>query len=194
MIQATIHIAKMSDFSQIKPLIENIFGTFPNLEEIFSRWVTQDTHHVIIAKIDSKIVGMSTWCVKKENDFSKYNSFGTQALEFMKSHKLAWAVNLAVYPQYRKNKIGQKLSLAQIQWLKQQDCTAVVGSSWVNGSDDHSQHLYLKAGFKKLGESKDFLRLQLQNGAICSVCKTPECNCNSILFGITTAELFKVAD
>lgn len=189
MIPAFPHTAALSDIDQIKSLMDSVFGPFPKLEELFTKWITQDRYNVVVAKINEKVIGVSTWCLKPDNDFSNYESFGAQALEFMKSHKLAWAVNLAVYPKYRRNKIGQQLSLAQLRWLNEQDCTAVVGSSWINGTNDHSQHLFLKAGFNKLGESKEFLRLQMQNGAICSVCKTSECNCSSILFGVKTSDL-----
>ena len=160
MIRASVDPAKLSDIDQIKSLMEGVFGPFPKLEGLFTKWVTQDQYNVVVAKINEKVIGVSTWCLKLENDFSKYESFGAQALEFLKAHKLAWAVNLAVYPEYRRNKVGQQLSFAQLQWLKKQNCSAVVGSSWVNGTEDHSQHLYLKAGFNKLGDSKEFLRLR----------------------------------
>lgn len=185
----TFQEARTSDIPQIKSLMENVFGPFPKLEELFAKWITQEQYSVQIAKLQDKVVGVSTWCIKADNDFSKYETFGKKALDFMNDQKIAWVVNLAVYPEYRKNKIGQRLSLAQFNWLKKQNCSVVVGSSWVNGSNDHSQHLYIKAGFEKLGESKEFLRLQMQHGATCAVCKTSECNCNSILYGVKASDL-----
>lgn len=189
MILASYHTALLSDIDQIKPLMESVFGPFSKLEELFTKWIVQDQYNVVVAKLNEKVIGVSTWCLKLDDDFSNYESFGEQALEFMKNQKLAWTVNLAVYPEYRRNKIGHQLSLAQLRWLEEQDCTAVVGSSWVNGTNDNSQHLYLKAGFSQIGESKEFLRLQMQNGATCSVCKTSDCSCSSILFGIKTSDL-----
>lgn len=191
-INVKIEKAKSTDIQQIKLLMESVFGPFPKLEEIFEKWITNNQYSVQIARVEEKIIGVSTWCYKLDNDFSKYESFGKNALDFLSDQKVAWIVNLAVYPEYRRNKIGQRLSIAQFDWLKKQECSVVVGSSWVNGSNDHSQHLYLKAGFVKLGESNTFLRGQMQHGAICSVCKTSDCSCNSILFGMKTADLLNM--
>lgn len=186
-----IKAAELSDLVQIKDLMESVFGPFGKLEELFTKWITQPQYSVFVAQTDNKIIGVSTWSLKTDNDYTKYESFGPQSIDFMKNKKSAWVVNLAIYPEYRKNGIGTKLALAQFDWLEETNCEIVIGSSWVNGSEDNSQHLYLKAGFKILGESSEFLRTQLQNGAMCSICKTTECNCNSILFGIEAEKLIQ---
>lgn len=179
------------DIDPIKTLMESVFGTYPKLEDILARWIQHDHFNVVVAKADEKTVGVGTWCVKQDVDLSEYESYGAPAMDFLKSHQIAWPMNLAVDPEYRRNNIGLRLSLAQLSWLEEKNCTAVVGTSWVHGEDANSQHLYLKAGFSKLGESKEFLRLQMQNGAVCSVCKTLECHCRSILFGIQASDLLK---
>lgn len=183
--------AQLSDIEQIKPLMERVFGPYAELEEVLTKWIRQDHFSVMVAKAGAKVVGISTWCLMLDKDFSDYESFGPDAVDFLKSHKLACAMNLAVDPEYRRNSIGQRLSLAHLNWLESKDCTAVMGSSWVNGTNDNSQHLYLKAGFRKLGESQEFLRLNMQNGPVCSLCKAPECSCRSLLFGVLTSDLMK---
>lgn len=181
--------AEISDIQQIKLLMESVFGPFCKLEELFTKWITQDQFSVFIAKHDEKLIGVCSWYLKTDNDYLKYTSFGTEAIDFMRNKKSVWVLNLAILPEYRKKGIGGALSFAQIDWLKSIDSEIVLGSSWVSGSEDNSQHLYLKAGFKKLGDSAEFLRIQMQNGAECSVCKTSECKCKSILFGIRSKDL-----
>lgn len=57
-------------------------------------------------------------------------------------------------------------------------------SSWVTGSEDNRAHMFLKVGFRKLGESQEFLRAQLRGtGAVCSACKKTGYDCRSVLFG-----------
>lgn len=193
MNQPFLRTAELSDIDQIHTLMESIFGFYPNLDEVFAQWISNDHYNVVLAQFHEKIIGVSTWCLKQDIDFLPYESFGKQAIDFLTSHKLAWVLNLAVYPEYRRNKIGEQLSLVQIKWMKERDCTAVAGTSWVNGTADNSQHLYFKAGFQQLGVSKDFLRLQMQNGALCSVCKTSGCSCLSILYAIQTEDLLKIS-
>ena len=127
MIQATFHSAITSDINEIKSLLESVFGPYPKLEELITKWITQDEYNVVVAKINTKVIGVSTWCLKLNSDFSKYESFGKRAIEFMNSHKFAHAMNLAVEPKYSKNKIGQKLSLEQFSWVEKQDGNGVVG-------------------------------------------------------------------
>lgn len=193
MLQASIETAQLSDIEQIVPLMETIFGPFPQLEALFTKWIEGEKFNVMLAKSGQKVIGISTWCLKSDLNFSLYESYGESAIEFLKSHKIAWAINLAVTPEHRRLGLGHQLSLAQLSWLEYQDCSAVVGSSWINGSNDNSQHLFLKAGFKMIGESGDFLRQQMKNGASCSVCKTSDCSCRSILFGALTADLMKLS-
>lgn len=190
MTQAIIRSATIKDIPQIKILMENVFGPFGKLEELFEKWITQDQFSVKVASLNEQVIGVCTWYIKNDGDFSKYEVFGEKAIDFMKCKTPAWVLNLAIISDHRKNGLGKSLSMAQMSWLKELKCDIVLGTSWVNGSDDNSQHLYLKAGFKKLGESREFLKAQMRNGATCSVCKTSECGCNSILFGIKTDELF----
>jgi ribosomal protein S18 acetylase RimI-like enzyme len=122
--------------------------------------------------------------VKTDIDLNKYRSFGAEALEFLKNQSAGWFLSLAVKSAYRKLGIGRKLSEMQFQWLKLKNCTMLVGSSWQSGSSDNSGHLYRSAGFQKLGESQEYLRVQSQQtGFICTVCKN-ECQCRSVLYGL----------
>lgn len=191
MNDALLRSAHLNDIPQIKVLMEDSFGSFGRLEEMFTKWITQDQYSVKVALLNEKIVGVCTWYLKTDPDISKYEVFGDKAISFMKDQSTAWVLNLAINPEYRKMGLGKKLSFSQAAWLKEKNCNIVVGSSWVSGSNDNSQHLYLKGGFVKLGESREFLRAQMQNGAVCSVCKTSDCNCNSILFGINASDLIK---
>lgn len=189
----SVHIrpAQISDIAQVRHLMDSVFGYYAQLEEKLTKYITQDDYSVFVALIDKKIIGVTTWCLKTDNDYSKYECFGLAAMSFMKNKSSAQTVNLAIDREHRNKGVGKKLSLAQLDWLKKINCEIVIGSSWINGSDDNSQHLYLNAGFKTLGESKNFLRAQLQNESSCSVCKTSECSCNSILFGIEACKLLQ---
>lgn len=184
-----IRKALVSDIQKIKILMESIFGPFGKLEELFTKWITQDQFSVYVATSGLQLIGVCTWYLKTDSDYSKYDLFGFEAINFMKDKKSVWVLNLAILPEYRRNGVGEALSVAQIDWLKSVDSDVVIGSSWVSGSEDNSQHLYLKAGFKKLGESNEFLRTQMQNGAECSICKTSDCKCRSILFGTKSQSL-----
>jgi ribosomal protein S18 acetylase RimI-like enzyme len=183
--------AIFDDIQQIKLLMEKTFGPFSETEKLFSNWIADKNSSVCCAFDGKKLIGVCTWKIKENTDYSKYSCFGSKAIEFMKSRRSVWVLNLAVDTQYRKSGVGTSLSLAQINWLKNTDAEIVLGSSWVSGSDDNSAHLYSKAGFEKLGESDEFLRSQMQNGAECAVCKSPDCACKSLFFGITTLNLLK---
>jgi ribosomal protein S18 acetylase RimI-like enzyme len=187
--------ANLSDLQSIKTLMESVFGPYGRIEEMFTKWITNDQYSVRLALVDEIVVGVCSWSIKLDEEFSKYESFGPKAIDFIVGKKSAWVVNLAVAPDFRKQGLGKKLASAHLDWLKSSCCDVVVGSSWVNGSLDNSQHLYLKSGFQKLGESREFLREQLQgNGAICAVCNTSDCSCNSIFFGIEVRKLIQHLD
>ena len=164
--------------------MNNIFGSFPGVEDLFKKWIT-DSHFSIHVAIDGeKLIGISSWHIKQDNNFDKFISFGENAIQHMKGKKTAWILNLAIDSEYRKLGLGSKLASSHLEWLKKSNCDLVMGTSWVSGSDDNSRHLYEKAGFQRIAESSVFLRGQMQNGAICSACKSTECNCKSILFSL----------
>ena len=188
-IQIEIRKAKLEDIFHIKPLMEATFGPFKKIHEFFEKWIADDNFSVQVAVVKDEIIGVCTWGAKSGNELPKYETFGQHAVEFIKDKKVALVLNLAVKPQYRKQGLGKKLSFAHLEWLVKQNCSIVLGSSWVHGTEDNSQHLFLKGGFKKIGESRDYYRVQMQHGGICSVCKSSDCNCNSILFGVETSTL-----
>lgn len=186
----TIRKASLDDVSFIKIIMDDTFGAYAQNEELFKKWISQEEFSVYVAVDGNRIIGVSTWNVRSNLDLSKYAMFGADAVNFMKDSKLVSFLNLVVLPEYRQKGLGKKLSLAHFEWLKSQKCDAVFGTSWVNGSDENSSHLYIKAGFKELGKSKEFLRSQLQgSGNMCSVCKTQDCECTSLFFGISVNDL-----
>jgi GNAT superfamily N-acetyltransferase len=137
-----------------------------------------------VAQGADRLLGVTCVTINKSADLKKYECFGQRAIEFMTGQALGWFQLLAVDPEYRKSGIGKALALEQVQWLKQSGCNCLMGTSWQNGSQDNSRHLFEKAGFEKLGESREFLRKQSQEtGYLCYVCGGP-CQCNSILYGL----------
>lgn len=160
------------DIPQIKKIMEQTFGPFPQLENLFTKWILNREYSVYVAELKQEIIGVSTCALKLDNDLSKYESFGPNAIDLLNNKKLASVVNLAILPEHRNQKIGTRLALTHTDWLKNNNCDLVFGTSWVNGTAQNSSHLYLKAGFQKIAESDIFLRGQMQDGAICSVCKT----------------------
>ena len=183
-MEITIQKANLENLDSIKSLMIATFGPFDKIDELFQKWITDDQFSVQVALVDDQLVGVCTWGIKSGNEMPKYEVFGKAATDCIRDKKVAFILNLAVKSEFRRNGLGKKLSLAHYGWLKKQNCDVIVGSSWVHGTEDNSQHLFLKNGFKILGESKDYYRIQMQHGGTCSICKTPNCNCNSILFGI----------
>lgn len=172
------------DLPQICELMNSTFGVNPQVEDTFRSWIEKDSFAVFVATQNGEIIAVSACCVKTDIDLSKYESFGTEALAFLKDRNAGWFLSLAVKPTYRKLGIGRKLGEMQLQWLKLKNCTTLVGSSWQSGSLDNSEHLYRSAGFQKLGESQEYLRAQSQQtGFTCTVCKN-ECLCRSVLYGL----------
>ncbi len=178
-----IRSAVLADIPPIKGLMEDTFGRFDRIAELFQKWITQANYSVWVAIEEKKIVGVSSWHLKVDDDLSKYETFGESAIRFMKGKKSAWAINLAVVPEMRRRGLGTRLALSAREWLNKQDCEIVVGSSWVNGHEGNSSVLFRKAGFQVLGKSSDFLRQQMQHGAECAACMSSDCHCESILFG-----------
>jgi hypothetical protein len=189
--QILIRKAEISDIPQIKLLMESVFGTFTRMEEMFTKWITHEQYSVQIAVENENIVGVSTWSFKLDDDYSHHASFGEYALSYLRDKKSAWVVNLAIALSLTNQGYGRKLCLAHIDWLRNARCEVIVGTSWVNGSEDNSQHLYLKSGFEKLGESKEFMRGQMELGGTCAICKTAECHCKSIFFGVEAEKLIR---
>jgi hypothetical protein len=60
MILTSYAPAQLSDIEQIKLLMESVFGPFPRNEKLFTRWITQPQYNVVIAKVNKKIIGVST--------------------------------------------------------------------------------------------------------------------------------------
>lgn len=184
-LEVSFEIARAEDISEISILMESVFGSNPKSIETFNRWINEKNYHVTVAKVDSKIVGVASSWVCVEPNLTKYEPYGAKAVDFLRGQKLGWFLTLAVQPLYRKSKIGWKLSQDQMNWLKSQECTSLVGASWVTGSTDNSSHMFIKSGFEKLGESNVVLRIDLQvTGATCGACKKNECECSAILYGL----------
>lgn len=173
--------AHIEDIPQINKIMEKTFCQFPQLENLFAKWILNPDCSVYVAELKQELIGVSTCALKLDNDLSKYKSFGPKAIDLLNEKKLASVVNLVILPDYRNQKIGTKLALSHIDWLEKNSCDLVFGTSWVNGTAKDSSHIYLNAGFQKIAESKTFLLGQMQDGAICSICKTNECRCNSML-------------
>lgn len=113
-----IRKAEISDIKQIKMLMESIFGPFGKLEELFAKWIAQDQFSVYVAMMGNKLVGVCTWYLKTDNEYSKYALFGADAISYMKDKKSVWVLNLAISPEHRKKGVGAALSVAQVAWLK----------------------------------------------------------------------------
>lgn len=191
--QIIIQKPTFEDIPQMIKIMESTFGQYSKHEEMCRMWISSDLHSIYIARKENQIIGLCTWAIKSNTDFSSYECFGSEAIAFMQNKKIVTILNLVVFPQYRRGKIGHRLAISHLPWLQKQNCEIVVGSSWVNGTSDHSQHLYIKAGFKKLGESNQFFRLQTQNQVVCTTCKTTDCKCNYFLFGIEVSDFLKNA-
>lgn len=183
--QVTLSEALSSELKELCDLVQQTFGVNPKAEETFARWIAEPQYHVSLARLGPRLIGVSAGYFIASPDLTKYELFGPKALDFLRDQKLGWFLTLAVLPDFRRQNIGWMLANEQSLWVKAQGCTAMVGSSWVTGSDDNSGHMFLKAGFHKLGESHEFLRSQLrQTGAVCSGCHQSECTCKSVLFGL----------
>lgn len=190
MQKISILSATLEDIPQIQNLMDSIFGTYPTLSELLHKWIQEPDTNVVVAKYNNHVIATSTWVIKPELDLNRYEVFGPQALAFLKQQRSGLVLNLAVSPEFRRMNIGKQISVAQLAWLKQQNCDIIIGVNWDNGRDDNSRYLYQKAGFQKLGEDRSYLKKQLlQTGASCSVCQSKDCNCNSILYGIKLSEL-----
>lgn len=184
MMDIKYEVAELSEVSFVSEFVNSIFGPNPKSIEIFSKWINESNYHVTTAKLDSKIIGVSSSYFNEHPTLEKYIHFGERAVEFLRDQKVGWFLTLAVSPEFRKHRIGWNLAKKHFNWLKNQSCARIVGSSWITGSSDNSEHIFIKAGFEKLGESHEFLRSQLvQTGSTCSACGKIECECLSILYG-----------
>lgn len=165
--------------------MNSTFGVHPNQREIFEKWIHDPKYIVHVGRANERLIAVAASNINNSQDFSQYEVFGSSAVKYLKKNKLGSFLNLAVHPEFRKKKIGLQMANAQVEWLLTNGCTALVGTSWVSGSNDNSEHLFEKAGFEKLGESALFLRRQLKESAItCSSCKKADCDCMSILYAI----------
>lgn len=181
-LKPTYRKADVTDIPQIKLLMEQTFGPFPDLELLFTKWILNSAYSVSVAELNEVIIGVSTCAVKQDSDFSTYLCFGKSAIQKLQNKKVASVVNLAINPEYRGQRIGTRLAMTHLDWLEKQKCDVIFGTSWVNGTKQNSSHLFENAGFQKISESAEFLRGQMQIGAICSVCNLNQCGCNSILY------------
>lgn len=184
--------AVAADLPEIDSFLQDIFGPRSDLPSLLQKWIDQPEYSLLRVRTPAGIVGLSTWSAKS-GDLEKYACFGADALNFMREKKRAWTVNLAVAPAHRQRGLGYRLSRAQLPWLRGVGSEIVLGTSWVNGTADSSRHLFERAGFRLLGESRAFLRAQQPEDARCSACGKEACDCNSLLYGATTEPLFKMA-
>ena len=98
--EVTCEVATGDDIPGIKILMEATFGPYPKLEEAFTKWMHEG--HVVVAKTDGHVIGVSTWCLKLNSNYSQYECFGKIAMQFLTTHNIAWILNLAIQPEYRR--------------------------------------------------------------------------------------------
>lgn len=178
----SIHPANQNDLQEIAHLMNRTFGENPNAEIRFKQWISDPAFSVLIAKCQQKLIAVSAVKFSTELSENIRNSFHPDRLAVFKKQKIGWYLALAVQPEFRQQGIGNELSMQQLQWLKQQDCSFIAGTSWVSGSVDNSSHLYLKYGFEKIDESAIHLNNESKREKYkCTVC-AGECQCRSILF------------
>jgi predicted N-acetyltransferase YhbS len=181
-----ISIATSNDIREICDLMNSTFGPHPKQKEYFEKCIAGSEYVVHVARSSGELIAVATSYVRISSDFNQYEVFSSSAVEFMRNNKLGWFLNMAVVPALRKQKIGNKLAQAQAKWLIENGCTALMGTSWVSGSEDNSAHMFERAGFKVLGKSNEFLRNQLRGtGSLCSACGLSDCECVSILYGLS---------
>jgi len=182
--------AQIEDVPEIVNLMNQIFGLNPKAEEQFKKWISNENFCVQIAKTKtihnspSRVVGIASCYVNPSLDPQKYASYGPAVVEFLKDQMVGFFLTLATEPQYRTKGIGLELAKMQRDWLLTKNCTVLVGTSWENGTQNNSSHLFKKGGFQNLGESREFMTQQsLQNGYECSICGHP-CQCKAVFYGL----------
>ena len=110
-----------------------------------------------------------------------YLSFDHNIVAELENKKIGSISSLCVAENARKRRIGYGLILSLFEWLKQQDCFALLGISWQNGYAT-SDHLFEKLKFKKVNEVKQFYYdLSVAKNLVCPICAGP-CKCSAVLY------------
>jgi N-acetylglutamate synthase-like GNAT family acetyltransferase len=145
----------------------------------------RENFSILVLFDDQKnLAGISAGAVQEKIDPEKYETFGSQALEYFRGKRVGWIYTMAIRPDLRRNGLAEMLGREQLRVFKEKRADILMGVSWSNGTDANSSHLFSKGGFEKLGESREFIRIQnRQTGRQCLNC-SGECQCLTTLYGL----------
>jgi GNAT superfamily N-acetyltransferase len=161
-------------------VLQEAFGPgYP--EERLARLIQEPARLILGARLDARIVcvGMA---VRLGDDLRLFASFGEEALELLRRHRIGLLDSMAVAPGLRARGIGQRVAHKLMAWLADGGCDLAVAPSWVSGGPNPSQPGLEKLGFRAIAEQPgEEHRVRNLGGRPCPVCGIP-CRCSGILF------------
>lgn len=140
---------------QINSIEERHIGAIAKLEKVcFSEPWSAET------LLDSYKRGTKFFVAENEKDILGYIGFSVIAGE-------GYITNVAVFPKYRNSGVGTALVNEAVSYCKKENLEFL--SLEVRKSNEQAIRLYEKAGFKVVGERKDFYRNPKENALIMTV-------------------------
>ena len=131
--------------------------------------------------IDDGVI--SVGCAEILSDFDYYLPFEPEISNRLKSHKVGSLCTLCVEERFQGKGIGQKMIKKRLAWLKERECSLVLGVSWLSGLSNTSDRVFIKSGFHKVNQVDRFFEASaIKQPFDCPGCFTQPCKCAAALY------------
>ncbi len=179
----------------LKELLPSDSNFFSDALEILNRTQGRDLFdanylHKLFGKTENYIVGaflnkeiIGIGVAQIITDFDFYIQFDNNIKVEMSNKKVASFSTLAITESMQGKGIGQKISKLRLDWVKKNNCTVVLGTSWVSGLKHTSDRVFEKMGFKAIKRVENFfVESSLKKPFDCPGCEKAPCICGAILY------------
>jgi GNAT superfamily N-acetyltransferase len=172
-----------SFFPQCVALVDRTQGTNVFAKDYFHQCISNPDRVLILAVLGDELIGVATARRLSSEGSSYYAPFGTEALALFQRNCVGSLECASVQESWQGRGVGRQLAQRRMTWLAEQGCNAIVGIAWESGLQHTSDRVFLRLGFERLAQAKDFyFGISVQRGFICPVCGPPPCRCSASLY------------
>lgn len=154
-------------------------------ETVVTKPATHDTFFeanlIGLAPVTGSVIGAAG--AELISNYDYYLPFDANLKEKFAGKIVGSFATMTVHEKYQGLGIGQKLSLARLNWLKEMKADYIIGVSWVSGLKHTSDRVFEKMGFKPVKRVEGFYTDYAKTHPFdCPGCKAPACTCAAVMY------------